>query len=308
MKAASYALNRLVALIPVLLGVTIVVFLLTELIPGDPAVIILGQFATQEDLNNLRQQMGLDKPVLLRYLSWVFGVVRGDFGTSLIDGSPVLPEILGRFPATTQLLTGAVLVAVLLGIPAGIISAVYRGQAIDTFTRIAALLGVAVPSFWQALLLVMLFSYWWPLLPSQGYGTLKNMVLPVMVLGTHLTAVVMRMMRASVLEVLQEDYIRTARAKGLGQRLVLFKHTLRNSLLPVVTYLGLQIGFLFGGTVIVETIFQWPGVGRFAYTRMMQRDYPSIMANLFVFAVVISLVNILTDLFYAWVDPRIRYS
>jgi peptide/nickel transport system permease protein len=287
---------------------TLVVFLMLHFSGGDPALALAGDNASEEILAAIRHRLGLDRPLHVRYLAWVGGMMRGDFGLSLIDGRPVLPTILHQLPATLLLMAGSMVVAIGIGIPTGIISALYRHSVMDHASRLFALAGVSIPGFWLGLILILLFAYMWPLLPLAGYGTLRHLILPSLTLGTAMAALLMRLTRASILEVLREDYMRTAYAKGLSRPYAVIKHALRNGMLPIVTAIGLEIGILLGGTVIVESIFSWPGIGRLAYVRMLQRDAPMVMGNLFIYGLIFGLVNLLTDMSYAFLDPRIRYE
>ncbi len=305
---ALYVVRRLLFLIPVVLGMTLIVFLMLHLSGGDPALALAGDNASEEVLAVIRHHLGLDRPLHVRYLAWVSGVARGDLGVSLIDGRPVLPTILQHLPATLLLMAGSMVVALGIGIPSGITSALYRHSFVDHASRLFALAGVSIPGFWLGLILILLLAYEWRLLPLAGYGTLPHLILPSLTLGTAMAALLMRLTRASLLEVLREDYMRTAYAKGLSRAHAVVKHALRNGMLPIVTAIGLEIGILLGGTVIVESIFSWPGIGRLAYVRMLQRDAPMVMGNLFVYGLMFGLVNLLTDLSYAFLDPRIRYE
>lgn len=305
---ARYVAWRLLALIPIVIGMTVIVFLMLHVSGGDPAIALAGDNASEEVLAVIRRNLGLDQPLHVRYLTWLGNVARGNFGTSLIDNRPVLPTILQHMPATLLLMCGAIAVAVVVGIPSGMLAAVFRRSAVDHTSRLFALLGVSIPSFWLGLMLVLAFAYYWPVLPVAGYGTPRHLILPAVTLGTAMAALLMRITRASMLEVLREDYMRTAYAKGLSRRAAVVRHALRNALLPIVTALGLEIGILLGGTVIVESIFGWPGIGRLAYIRMLQRDFPMVMGNLLVYGVLFGVVNLLTDLSYAALDPRIRYE
>jgi peptide/nickel transport system permease protein len=305
---ALYIARRLLFLIPVLLGMTLVVFLMLHMSGGDPALALAGDNATEQILAAIRQRLGLDRPLHVRYLAWVGGLVRGDLGVSLIDGRPVLPTILYQLPATLLLMAGSMVVALGIGLPTGILSALYRHSFVDHGSRLFALAGVSIPGFWLGLILILLLAYQWPILPLAGYGTLRHLVLPSLTLGTAMAALLMRLTRASLLEVLGEDYMRTAYAKGLSRLKAVLKHALRNGMLPIVTAIGLEIGILLGGTVIVESIFSWPGIGRLAYVRMLQRDAPMVMGILFIYGLIFGVINLLTDLSYAFLDPRIRYE
>jgi peptide/nickel transport system permease protein len=304
----NYIFRRLGQSIGVLIGVTLLVFLLVQLIPGGPALMILGEDATAEQIALVNHNLGLDRPLYVQYLSWVVNVCKGDFGRSFQDSRPILPDLLNRMPATLELLVAAMFVALLISIPIGIVSAVKRNSFIDNIGRIFALLGVSMPSFWIGLLLILVFAKDLRWLPSEGRDGLKSVIMPAIALGLSMAGILMRMIRSSLLEVLREDYLKTARAKGLSERIVVLKHAMRNAVLPVVTTIALQIGNLLGGTVVIETVFAWPGIGRFCYMRMLQRDIPTIMGNLLLYAVLICVLNIITDTIYALLDPRIRYS
>jgi peptide/nickel transport system permease protein len=305
---ALYIVRRLFFLIPVVLGMTLIVFLMLHLSGGDPAIALAGDNASEEVLAVIRHHLGLDRPLHIRYFAWVSGVARGDLGVSLIDGRPVLPTILHHLPATLLLMAGSMVVALGIGIPSGIISALYRHSFMDHASRLFALAGVSIPGFWLGLILILLLAYEWRLLPLAGYGTLPHLILPSLTLGTAMAALLMRLTRASLLEVLREDYMRTAYAKGLSRAYAVVKHALRNGMLPIVTAIGLEIGILLGGTVIVESIFSWPGIGRLAYVRMLQRDASMVMGNLFIYGLIFGIVNLITDMSYAFLDPRIRYE
>lgn len=304
----SYIGRRMALMVPSLLGVTIVVFAIMQLIPGDPAMYILGDQASEEAAQALRRRMGLDRPLPEQYLTWVFGILRGDFGVSYRDASPVLPILLARFPATLELMLASMVLALGLGVPVGVLSAVYRNSFIDGFSRIFALAGHATPTFWRALMLILVFAYYIPIFPPSGRSGLSSVVLPAIALGTSMAGVIMRLTRSSLLEVLGDDYVRTARAKGLQDRVVTYRHALRNALLPVATVIGIQVGNLLGGSVVTETVFAWPGIGRYAYLAMMQRDYTTVMGSLFLFSLIYMVINLLTDLSYGWLDPRVRYA
>ena len=304
----SYIVRRLFQSIGVLLGVTILVFCLIQFIPGGPALMILGEDATAEQIAMVNHKLGLDQPLHVQYLDWLAKVCRGDFGRSFQDNREILPDLLSRMPATLELLAAAMFVAMLIGIPIGIVSAVKRNSFLDNAGRVFALLGVSMPSFWIGLLLILVFAKDLRWLPSAGRDGWACVIMPALALGLSMAGILMRMVRSSVLEVLREDYLKTARAKGLSERVVILKHAMRNAILPVITTIALQVGNLLGGTVVIETVFAWPGIGRFCYMRMLQRDIPTIMGNLLLYALLVCILNIITDLLYAWSDPRIRYS
>jgi peptide/nickel transport system permease protein len=332
----SYAVRRSLTVIPVLLGVSVLVFSFVHLIPGDPATAMSGEKATPERTEAVRKQLGLDRPIYEQYLLYMSRVLRGDLGRSVVRGDPVLPDILRRFPATVELATSAIVIALAFGVPIGIISAVRRRSLVDSLSRVWALTGVSMPIFWLGLMLAWVFGVELRWLPTgfrlnagtafrpitnfvildtilQGdWATLldaaRHLVLPAVALATIPLAVIARMTRASMLEVLSREYIRTAEAKGLTQLAVILRHALRNALLPVLTVVGLQVGSLLAGAILTETIFSWPGIGRWVYESIEARDYAIVQgASLFI-AVVVVTVNLLTDLLYAAVDPRIKYD
>lgn len=302
----TFILRRILDTIPVMLGATLLVFTVMQFVPGDPVLLLLGDHASAAEVARVRQELGLDQPLVIQYLRWLWGVVRGDFGRALIDGVPVLPSLLARLPATITLLCAAMVVSLLIAVPAGVISAIWRGTWIDSVVRMIALLGVSFPSVWLALLFILVFSLWLRVLPASGAGTIRHLVLPAITLGSGMAAIVMRMVRSAMLEVLQEDYVRTARAKGLAGWAVIIRHVFRNALIPLITVVGLQAGYLLSGSVVVESVFSWPGIGLYAFQRIVTRDYPMIMGCLFLFAMMYAFVNLVTDILYATVDPRIR--
>lgn len=299
---------RLLMVIPTLLGMTIVIFLTMHVSGGDPAIAIVGDRATEDVLNQIRAQLGLDRPLYVQYLSWLWQALQGDLGHSLLTQRPVFQTIMQHLLATVELMAGAMLVAVSLGTVAGILAAMFHRSWIDSASRLLALAGVSFPSFWVGLMFILIFAFYWPILPIAGYGSWRQFILPSLTLGTALSAILMRLIRGGLLEVLQEDYIRTARAKGGGSLRVVVRHGLRNAMLPVVTVLGLQVALLLGGTVAVEAVFSWPGIGRLAYTSMLQRDFPMIMGILLIYGVALVMINLITDMTYAALDPRVRYG
>lgn len=311
-----YLAGRLISLVPILLGVTVLVFMLVHLIPGDPAEAMLGTEATPDAVAALRQEMGLDRPVAVQYIAWLGRAVRGDLGRSLHAKAPVSELLVDKFTATAELGLVAVVISLLIAIPAGVISAVRKNSLWDYLATLTALFGVSMPNFWLGLGLILFFALHLRWLPASGYvpfGTdplqnLKHVVLPAITLGTALAAVVARQTRSSMLETLREDYIRTARAKGLAERLVVYRHALKNSLIPIVTVVGLQIGRILGGVVITETIFAWPGIGKLVVDGIFARDVPVVQAVTLVMAVAFVLINLVVDLLYGYIDPRIRYE
>jgi peptide/nickel transport system permease protein len=306
--------RKLTQMLPVALFVTIIVFTLTNLLPGDPTVTILGEQATAEQRAAVRIEYGLDQPAPLRYVTWLGRVAQGDFGRSLRTREPVGEMLAARVPVTLQLGLFSILIAVAIGVPAGILAARFRGTMIDVVASFTAMSSVAVPYFWMGVLLIMLFSLKLGWLPPSGHvrfledpaQNLRLMVMPSLTIGTAFAALVMRQTRASMLQVLSLDYVRTARAKGLSESAVLFRHALRNALIPVVTVIGLQIGALLGGAVVTETVFALPGLGRMLVDGIFQRDFPVIQGAILFIVVAVFLVNLLTDLLYRAFDPRVE--
>jgi peptide/nickel transport system permease protein len=311
-----YLVRRLGATVPVLLVVSAVVFSLIHLTPGDPVSIMLREESDPATAAALRRELGLDRPLPVQYLTWLGRAVRGELGRSIRTNQPVTEAIRDRLPVTLWLAAAATALALLVALPAGIVSAVRRNSVADVAGTLVALSGVSLPNFWLAILLIFLFSVTLGWLPPLGYvsplrdpsGGLRSLLLPAITLGTAMAAIVMRMTRSSLLEVLQLDYVRTARAKGLAERPVLLRHALRNALVPVVTVVGLQAGALLGGAIITETIFALPGVGRLLVDAIFQRDFPIVQGVVLLLALNFLLVNLLVDLAYAWLDPRIRYD
>ena len=309
----AYVARRLLILPALLFGISIISFALLNFAPGDPAEIILRRQNPEEPplpeaVRALRQQLGLDAPLPLRYGRWLFDVLKGDLGESYRSGTPLMSELGKRFPATMMLATAALALSVVVSIPLGIIAALWRGSLLDSLSRLLALLGAAVPSYVLALLLMLFIAVKLNWLPAIGYGSPKNLILPAIALAAGSSAQVMRLTRASMLEVLQQDYMRTARSKGLNERKVVMVHGLKNGLLPVVTMLGINLGHLLGGTVIVETIFGWPGVGRYAVESILQRDYPVVQGFILYMALIFLLANLAVDFSYRWLDPRLHFG
>ena len=304
----SYLIRRLLLTIPVIIGVVTLVFWLIHLIPGDPVELMLGETASIADKLSLRHQLGLDKPLLGQYLDFILGLTQGNLGHSLHTDQPVLQVILQRLPATIWLSLAAITVALLICLPLGIASAMKQYSLIDNGSMLLALLGISIPNFWLGPMLIILFAIKLDWLPVGGRGSLAHFILPAITLGTAMAAILTRMIRSSLIEVAQEDYIVAARAKGLSRLKVYLKHALRNALLPVVTILGLQLGSLLTGSIITETIFAWPGIGRLTITAINSRDYPLVQGCILVVALGYVFINLLTDLAYAWIDPRIRYG
>jgi peptide/nickel transport system permease protein len=301
-----YLIRRLLLTIPVLLGVATLVFSLIHFIPGDPAQAMLGEGAAPEDVAQLRERLGLDRPLLVQYGSFLQGLARGDLGVSLRNDQPVLQQIVERMPATAELAFASMAVAVLIALPLGIIAAVWRGTAVDYGAMTLSLVGISIPNFWLGPLLAIVFSVELGWLPVGGRGTLAHLVLPAATLGAALAAILARMTRASLLEELREPYVLAARAKGVSRTRAVLHHALRNSLIPIVTILGLQFGVVLTGAVITETIFAWPGIGRLLIQSISFRDYPTVQGCVLLIAVTYVGVNLITDLTYGFLDPRIR--
>ena len=302
---AFFVLRRLLLAVPVILGVIFCVMLTIEMIPGDPVTLMLGEHATKEAVEQVRHALGLDQPLLVRYVQYLGKLLQGDLGRSIREGRQVSQELADVWPATLQLTLAALVVAVLTGVGAGIISAVWPNSAFDALARVGSLFGLSMPIFWTGLSLIVVFSLWLPWLPVGGTGSLRHLILPATTLSLPSMAMVARMTRSSVLEVLREDYIRTARAKGVGEMLVVLKHGLRNAFIPIVTLLGLQFGQLLGGAVLTETVFAWPGLGRLIVRAIFARDYILLQGAILVFSLAFVVVNLLVDLSYAAIDPRV---
>ena len=298
--------KRLLMLIPVLIGVSLIVFTLMQLSPGDPAMIILGAQAAPEDIAILRESMGLNDPLIVQFFRFLLGMFTLDFGTSYKDGMPVLTKLLEALPYTAELTFCAVMLALIIGIPAGIISATKQYSIFDRIASVLALIGFSTPNFWLSIMLILVFSVNLKWLPVSGTGSILHLVLPSIALGVQSAAVFTRMTRSSMLEVLNMDYIRTARAKGLSERVVILKHALKNALIPVITVVGLQIGLLFGGAILTETVFAWPGVGRLMIDSIRAKDTPVVQGGVIFTASIFVFINLLVDILYAYVDPRVK--
>lgn len=312
----QYILQRLLTTIAVLLGVTFAVFLIIQLVPGDPARVILGVQANEENVAALRERLGLNRPFLVQYVAWLWNAVQGDLGKSLITGQEVTPQILQRLPATIQLATTALLIGIFIALPAGIISALRPGSALDVTTSIVSQIGVTIPDFWLGILLVLLFSLGLRWLPPSGYTAftespidwLHHIILPATTAGIISAAIQTRFVRSAMLEVLNQDYVRTGRAKGLRPSAVVIHHALRNALIPIVTIIGLQITALLSSVVVVEVVFAWPGLGRLALDAVLDRDYPLVQGTVLTMAMLLTLVNLVVDLLYVFLDPRLEYA
>ncbi|MDA5108316.1 ABC transporter permease [Brevibacillus sp. LEMMJ03] len=311
----SYVIKRIVGLVPILFGISVLVFTILHLVPGDPASIMLGTNATPEAIAALRTRMGLDEPLITQYLSWLGGLVKGDFGVSVHTGEEILPQILKRFSITLQLTLFAVLIGWTIAIPLGILSAIRVHSKTDIVVRIATLLGISVPNFAVGTLLLLVLSLyfgWFPPIDVVSFWedpgeALQVFLLPAVTMGIVIAAGVLRMTRSAFLETMEKDFIRTARAKGNSMWTVVFGHALRNSSIPIVTIAGMQIGYLLGGSVIVEQLFSIPGLGQYVLEGIYQRDYPVVQGGVLFVALVFVLVNLLIDIIYTWIDPRIKY-
>ncbi len=315
-----YIVRRLLAMIPLLLGISFIVFALLNILPGDPVSIMLSSnphiTPDANTIAQLRAQYGLDKPLFTQYLIFLGNLFKGDMGTSMYTQQPVLTAIWERMPATAELAIAALIISVVIAIPVGVISAVRQYSWIDHLCLIGTLIGVSMPSFWLGLLLMLGFSLKLRWLPLSGMGyfsngvgdVLRHLIMPAFTLGFGMAALLARLTRSSMLEVLGQDFVRTARAKGLSERAVIYRHALRNGLIPIFTVLGVQFGYLLGGSVIVETIFSWPGIGRLAVNSIMNRDLPMVQGTVLVFTLLFILVNLGVDILYAAIDPRIQYD
>ncbi|WP_432402527.1 glutathione ABC transporter permease GsiC [Wukongibacter sp. M2B1] len=303
----DYAIKRIFGVIPTLLLVSIFVFLFIHLIPGDPARIVAGEDATLEDVKLIREELGLDRPLYIQYFSYMKGLLRGDLGMSMKTKKPVLEEIGNRFIPTFTLTIFSIFWSVVFGLLIGMVSAVNRGKWQDYTGMFAAVSGISLPSFWLGLMMIQIFSVKLGWFPTGGYGTLKHYFLPSMTLGAGVAAVIARFSRSSVMDILKEDYVRTARAKGLKEKIVVWKHVFRNALIPIVTMVGLRFGFLLGGSVVIETVFSWPGMGSLLIDSVAFRDYPMIQSEILIFSLQFIIINLIVDLLYAVLNPEISY-
>ncbi len=310
-----YIVRKFLAAIPVLLGAALLAFLILHLSPGDPARLVAGEGAYEEDVQIIRKKLGLDQPFLVQYLRFVGSSLRGEFGRSLRTGRLVRDEVAARFPYTFELAVASLILSIGIGVVAGVAAAIRPNTAYDYGATLLALAGVSTPVFWLGLLLMLLFSYYLGWLPASGRGGplwtlagLQSIIMPAIALGTPSAAIIARLTRSSLLEVLRQDYVRTARSKGLIERAVIGHHALRNALIPVVTVVGLRLGALLGGAVITEQVFAWPGIGTLIVTAIATRDYPMVQGTMLIAALVFVVVNLGVDLAYALVDPRIRYE
>ena len=301
-----FVLKRLLMMIPVLLGVSFIVFTIMSFTPGDPVQMYLGDNYNQEAYDALSAKLGMDQPFLVRYFSFIFNAVRGDFGLSYSTGKPVAAEIFARLPSSIVLGAAAILFAVIVGVPLGTMSAVKQYSALDSVSMFLALILVSMPNFWLGMMLILLFAANLGWLPSAGFAGVTSLILPAITLGAASLATITRMTRSSMLEIIRQDYIRTARAKGVKEHKVIIKHALRNAMIPVITTVGLQFGFALGGSVMVETVFSWPGIGRLLVDCIKLRDTPVVTAVVLVLASLFTVVNLGTDVLYAYFDPRIK--
>ncbi|MDJ1475559.1 ABC transporter permease [Bacillus sp. LS15-K4] len=303
-----FIFRRVLQLIPVLFGVVFVVFLIMQMVPGDPALLIAGEGASKETVQQIRHQLGLDKPFIMQYFSYIGNILQGDFGVSIRSNRPVLDEVLIRLPITIELALCSIVITVVIGMIAGIISATKQYSWTDVSIMIIALLGVSLPSFWFGLMLIFYFSVQIQIFPVSGWGTWMHMVLPALTLGASGAAIVARMTRSSMLDVIRQDYIRTARAKGVKERVVIYKHALRNALIPVITVVGLQFGALLGGTVLVESVFAINGLGRLIVDAIRMRDLPMLQGGVLIASVIFVLVNLIVDILYRHFNKRIELN
>jgi len=304
----GYIIRRLLLAVPVLIGVSILVFAIIRFIPGDPARAIAGVHASESYIEQVRSELLLDEPLHVQYFVYAANLLQGDMGRSTFTRRPVTVELYERFPNTLLLTVTAMGIATVIGMSAGIVSATKRYSLFDNFSMLAALVGVAAPVFWLGLMFQLLFAVNLGWLPSGGMGTWQHLVLPALTLGLATTALIARITRSSMLDVLRQDYITTARSKGLVERVVTYKHALKNALIPVITVMGMQFGILLGGAVLTETVFSWPGVGRLMVDSILARDYPVVQGAVLVLAVFFVTINLVVDIIYAFLDPRITYG
>jgi peptide/nickel transport system permease protein len=304
----NYIIRRILMLIPVLLGVSFLTFAIAEVTPGDPVVIMLGNRATPERVEALREELHLNDPFLQRYARFVWNAIQGDLGRSIRGQTPVIDEIMDRLPSTLELTIAAVLFSTLIGIPVGVIAAQNRGKLVDNFAMVFALVGLSIPNFWLAIILIIIFGIQLKWVSVTGGEGIKDLILPAFTLGLSPLAVIARLTRSSVLEVIEEDFVRTAKGKGLKDVVVQYRHVLRNALIPVVTYLGMLFAGLLGGTVFIESVFARPGLGRFAINAISARDFPQVQGLVLFIATFYVVINLIVDLLYGVIDPRIRFN
>ncbi|MEK8126684.1 ABC transporter permease [Paenibacillus filicis] len=304
----SYIGKRILQIIPTLLGVSIFCFTLIHLIPGDPAHLIAGMDASPGEVDIVRERLGLDMPLYEQYWNYLSHLLRGDLGISLKTERPVLQEIMTRFPSTIQLTVMSTIVTIIIGLLAGIVAVTKPNGGRDHAAMLFSLIGISMPVFWLGIILILVFSYYFPILPSGGSSQFKHFILPSLVLGVSSSAVLARLTRSSMLEVIHQDYIRTARAKGVKERLVIYKHVLKNALVPIITVIGLEFGSLLGGAVLTETVFSMNGLGRYIIQSIQFRDYSAVQGSVLFVASIFVVINLIVDLCYAAVDPTIRYE
>ncbi len=304
----QYIIRRLLIMIPVLLGVSLIIFTMVRVIPGDPAIIMAGPHANKEQVDQIRASLGMDRHPVVQYFSFLGDLLQGDLGRSTRTGLPVTREIMARFPNTVVLALTAIILASLVGVLTGIIAGVKQNSVFDHISMMIALFGLSMPVFWLGLMLMLLFSIQLGWLPSVGAESWKHLILPAITLGANSTAIIARMTRSSMLEVIRLDYVRTARAKGLTEKMVIWRHALKNALIPVVTVIGLQTGTLLGGAVLTEIVFAWPGIGRLLVEAILSRDYPVVQGVVLLVATLFIMINLIVDLLYSYLDPRIRYT
>ena len=302
----NFLISRLLSALFVIFGVSCLVFFLIHLVPGDPVEVMLGESSQPADREALRVALGLDQPILVQLMNYFNGLLHFDLGESLHSKRPIVDILMERIPATATLAAAGLLVAIIIAFPLGIMAAMKKDTAWDSGAMFFSLFGISIPNFWMGPLLILFFSLWLGWLPVSGQSGVESLVLPALTLGTALAAILARMIRATLLEVMGEDYIRTARAKGLSERAVIMNHGLKNAMLPVITLLGLQLGALLGGAMITEIVFSWPGIGQLTIDAINRRDYPVVQACILLISLTYVVVNTLTDLVYAWMDPRIR--
>lgn len=303
----KYIIKKLILMIPVLIGLTVLIFLILHLSPGNPVDMIVGPNAPPEVYARVERDLGLDKPLLTQYLIFIRNAVKGDLGTSILQKRPVVEIIKQRFPVTLELGFWGLILSFIIAVPTGIVAAINRDKNVDYISMAIALLGISVPSFFLGLMLLYFFAFRMNMFPISGYGTWRHLVLPVITIGLTDAAVTARMVRSSMLEVLSQDYVRTARAKGILENKVIYKHALKNALIPIITLLGMRIGWIMGGSVILEMVFNRQGLGRLMVDAIFSRDYPVVQGSMLVLTTAVLLGNLLADILYAIVDPRIKY-
>jgi peptide/nickel transport system permease protein len=306
----AYIFKRLAMVIPVFLGVSVIVFVIMLNTPGDPVLVRIGldPNVSPEKIEAARRELGLDQPIYIQYFKFLVRLVQGDLGNNIRTGRPVAQDIMEAFPRTLILAVTSILLAIAIGIPAGILSAKKQYSAFDSITSVGSLLAASMPNFWLALVLIMVFSYWLKLTPLSGYGEPAHLILPTIALGTALAGTITRFTRSNMLEVIRQDFIRTAKAKGLKESVVTFKHALKNALIPIVTVIGLQFGTLLSGAFFVEVVFAYPGIGRLAVQAILQKNYTVVQGAILVVSISFVLINLLIDIIYAYIDPRVQYE